>query len=92
MSFLASIITIKYLTDIIDRKIVRVYDGKTPDLKLRDCFIQRALARKAVYSGLNESSHTVISHGDLAAQNIIIDSDYNIKGYVLIQISHMIMN
>lgn len=66
---------------MIDRKIVRVTNGNVPDLsvKLRDCFIQRALVRRAVHASL-ENSITVIAHEDLAGQNIIVDSGYNVKG------------
>lgn len=37
---------------------------------------------KSVHPDVDESPCTAISHGDLAAQNIIVDAEYNIKGYV----------
>lgn len=68
-----------YLTNTIDRKILRVATGKQTGLNLRDCFLQRALVRHAVHHAL-ESSIFAISHDDLAAQNIMVDSEYNITG------------
>jgi serine/threonine protein kinase len=70
----------KYLIEIIDRKIVRASNGQMPEIQLRDCFIQRALASRVVHPEL-ENSPFLISHEDLAPQNIIVDSEYNIKGY-----------
>jgi hypothetical protein len=54
-----------------------------PNLQLRDCFIQRVLARRVVHPDL-ESSLCSISHEDLASQNIIVDRDYNIKEYIFL--------
>ena len=71
----------KYLTEIIDRKIVRPSNGQMPELQLRDCFIQRVLVSRVVYSTL-ESPPFLISYEDLALQNIIVDSEYNIKGLI----------
>jgi hypothetical protein len=73
----------KHLIDIIDRKIVRVGNGQMAELKLRDCFIQRALVSRVVHAAL-ENSPFLISHEDLAPQNIIVDSEYNIKGYLFL--------
>ncbi|KAK2764992.1 hypothetical protein FQN54_008691 [Arachnomyces sp. PD_36] len=72
-----------YLTDKIDRKIVRVSRGQVPNVQLRDCFVQRALVRsKVVHSALDEQPYMVTSHSDLAGQNIIVDDEYNIKGII----------
>ncbi|PMD54947.1 uncharacterized protein K444DRAFT_596730 [Hyaloscypha bicolor E] len=71
----------KYLVEFIDRKIVRVSIGQMPELQLRDCFIQRALVSRVVHPDL-ENSPFLISHEDLAPQNIIVDSEYNIKGII----------
>jgi hypothetical protein len=54
-----------------------------PELQLRDCFIQRALASRVVHPAL-ENSPFLISHEDLAPQNIIVDSENNIKGYIFL--------
>jgi hypothetical protein len=70
-----------HLTDSIDRKIVRVSNGQLPGIQLRDCFIQRALVPEVVHFPL-EKSPTLISHEDLIPENIIIDNEYNIKGYI----------
>jgi serine/threonine protein kinase len=77
----------KYLIEIIDRKIVRTSNGQMPELQLRDCFIQRALVSRVVHPAL-ENSPFLISHEDLAPQNIIVDSEYNIKGYILTVSTH----
>lgn len=66
---LASTTALRYLTDKIDRKIIRVSRGQVPDIQLRDCFIQRALVcNKVVHSALDEHPCMVTSHSDLAAQ------------------------
>jgi serine/threonine protein kinase len=72
----------KYLIKIIDRKIVRASHGQMPELQLRDCFIQRALASRVVHPALE--TPFLISHEDLAPQNIIVDSENNIKGYIFL--------
>jgi serine/threonine protein kinase len=69
----------KYLIKIIDRKIVCPSNGQIPELLLQDYFIQRVLVSRVVHPTL-ESSPFLISHEDLAPQNIIVDSEYNIKG------------
>jgi hypothetical protein len=67
---------------MVDGKIQRAATGQEPVFGIRDCFIHRALARHAVHSALeSERSTFVISHEDLAAHNIIVDSDNNIAGY-----------
>jgi hypothetical protein len=71
--------------EIIDRKIVRASNGQMPELQLRDCFIQRALVSRVVHPAL-ENSPFLISHEDLAPQNIIVDSEYNIKGYIFLAV------
>lgn len=68
---------------MIDRQISRILNGEIPDCRLREAFIHRALAKIAVGSAHLDSSTFMISHDDLAPQNIIIDSDNNISGYEL---------
>ncbi|POR34217.1 Uncharacterized protein TPAR_05583 [Tolypocladium paradoxum] len=70
-----------YLTDIIDGKIMRVADGKLPELDYRSCFIHRALARYVIDDAL-ETPLFAISHDNLAAHKIIIDQEYNITGII----------
>ncbi|KAH0542351.1 hypothetical protein FGG08_003289 [Glutinoglossum americanum] len=70
-----------YLTDLIDRKIVRVSNGQLPGIQLRDCFIQRALVPRVVHFPL-EMSPFLVSHEDLSPDNIIVDNEYNIKGII----------
>ena len=77
--FVPGTIASKFLTERIDRKIVRVGNGQIPKLQRRDCFVLRALAQRIVHPAL-ETSSCLSSHEDLAPQNIIIDSGYNIRG------------
>jgi hypothetical protein len=75
----------KYLIEIIDCKIVRASNGQMPELQHRDCFVQRALVSRVVHPTL-ENSPFLISHEGLASQNIIVDSEYNIKGYIFLAV------
>lgn len=70
----------EYLTETIDRKIVRVGNSQLLKLRIRDCFVQRALSSRVVHAALEQSLFSV-SHEDLAPQNIFVGSEYNIKGY-----------
>lgn len=71
--------TLNHLMDMIDKKVVRVCRGGLPNIRITDCFIQRALLPKVIHQELNEASF-FIAHGDLSAQNIIVDSQYNVTG------------
>jgi hypothetical protein len=54
--------------------------NKEPAL-IRHCLAHRALLRYVVHKTLEfEPSIFSVSHGNLAAHNIIVDSDYNITG------------
>lgn len=67
---------------MIDRQISRAAKGQLLGFMERDCFLHRVLAWKAV-DPVTDSTQFMISHDDLAPENIIIDNEYNIKGYVL---------
>ncbi|CAG9947025.1 unnamed protein product [Clonostachys rosea f. rosea IK726] len=68
-----------YLTDIIDRKIIRVLDGGLPGIGLESCLLQRALVRMTSHPVVEPK---LISHEDLDPSNIIVDEEYNIKGII----------
>ncbi|OAQ78351.1 protein kinase-like domain-containingprotein [Purpureocillium lilacinum] len=69
----------RHLMDIIGSKVSRVMNGTLPEVDLRSCFVLRALVRKAVRA---ESPIFSLTHSNLAAHKIIVDSDYNITGVV----------
>lgn len=71
--------TLDFLTDAVDRKIIRVYRNQLPETSLEDCLILRALLPKVVHEELNHAPF-LISHGDLSSNNILVDSDYNVTG------------
>ncbi len=50
--FVPGTIASKFLTERIDRKIVRIGNGQIPKLQLRDCFVLRAPARSIVHPAL----------------------------------------
>lgn len=70
-----------YMTEIIHGKMLRVCEGQIPGVLLHDCLVQLALVRKTVYEVPDDSSFA-LAHGDLAAEHIIVDDEYNIKGFV----------
>ncbi|KAK4144498.1 uncharacterized protein C8A04DRAFT_36498 [Dichotomopilus funicola] len=75
--------TYECLCQTVDRKIMRVVDGKEPSITIIDCLEHRALLQHAVHRSLEfEPPIYAISHEDLAARNIIVDSDYNITGLI----------
>lgn len=71
----------EYLVTMIDRQICRVINGQLKDLALHNCLLHRALARRAVDPTL-DSYQFMISHDDLAPENIIVDDNYNITGII----------
>lgn len=62
-----------------------VSNGQMPELQLWDCFIQWALMLRVVHPALKNTSFLIL-HEDLASQNIIVDSEYNIKGYIFLAV------
>ncbi|KAL1845130.1 hypothetical protein VTK73DRAFT_1064 [Phialemonium thermophilum] len=70
-----------FLTDAVDRKIQRVKKGQLRDVRLEDCLVQRELVPRVIHD-LPEASYFVLSHEDLAAQNIIVDDEFNVKGII----------
>ncbi|KAF2274411.1 uncharacterized protein EI97DRAFT_128266 [Westerdykella ornata] len=71
----------QYFSRLMDNKLRRVRNGQLPELTEQDCFDQRDLLRQVILPEL-ENAPFAIDHGDLAAQNIIVDSEYNITGII----------
>lgn len=69
-----------FLTNLINRKTLRVERGQLREVSLRDCLSLQVLGRRIIYTTPTIISSFAISHQDLAPQNIIVDDEYNIKG------------
>ncbi|KND91751.1 hypothetical protein TOPH_03792 [Tolypocladium ophioglossoides CBS 100239] len=68
-----------YLTDIVDRKIIRVLDSGLPEISVQSCLLQRALVRMTFHG---TAEPTLISHEDLDPSKIVVDDEYNVKGVI----------
>jgi aminoglycoside phosphotransferase (APT) family kinase protein len=68
---------VTYLTDTVDRKMIRALDGRLPGIDPQSCLLQRALVRKAFRA---TADPMLISHEDLDPSNIIVDEELNVKG------------
>jgi hypothetical protein len=64
---------------LVDNKLHRIRNGQLPEITEQDCFDQKGLLHRLLYSEL-ENAPFAIDHGDLAPQNMIVDSEYNITG------------
>ena len=71
----------EHLVAMIDRQICRVINGQLKDLTLHNCLLHRALARRAIDPDI-DSRQFMISHNDLAPENIIVDDNYNVTGII----------
>lgn len=71
----------QYYSRLIENKLRRVGDGLLTELTEQDCLEQQALLPQVLYEEL-EDTQFAVDHGDLQPQNIIVDSNYNIRGYV----------
>lgn len=71
----------KYFERIIDNKVYRVHSGLLPEINVQDCIIQKQLLSTILRPEL-ENAPYAIEHGDLSCRNIIVDSEYNITGFV----------
>lgn len=69
----------EYFTDKVDQKIVRIYQGRLPELEVNHCLYLKCVLPEVLYPEL-DNAPSFIEHGDISARNIIIDSEYNIKG------------
>lgn len=71
----------RYLTETVDRKLMRAVSGKGDSITINDCLKHRVLLWHAVHRSLEfVPAIYAISHEGLAARHIIVDSDYNITG------------
>jgi hypothetical protein len=59
----------EYFSRLTNNKLLRARKGQLPGITEQDCLDPEL-----------ESAPFAIDHGDLAPQNIIVDSSYNIKG------------
>lgn len=64
-----------------DQKITRVCQGKLDRIRVGHCFIHHRLLTDA-FQELECSGPSFIGHGDIAPQNILVDDDLNITGYL----------
>ncbi|KAI0154380.1 hypothetical protein GGR57DRAFT_113311 [Xylariaceae sp. FL1272] len=71
----------KCLTEAIDGQIMRVLEGKLPELKLKSCFVHRYLADHAFDDAI-EPAVLAVSHKNIASRKIIVDDEFGIKGIV----------
>jgi hypothetical protein len=69
----------QYFSRLTENKLRRVRNGQLCGITEQDCFDQRDLLHHVLYPELEEAPFAM-DHGDLAAQNIIVDSEYNITG------------
>ncbi len=70
-----------YLERLAANRLARVTEGKMPNLSKQDCVDQQALLA-AVLGPDGEDTALAMDHGDFKPDNVIVDEEYNIKGYV----------
>lgn len=68
-----------FFTRIINHKIRRVRSGFLPEITEQDCFNQMNILSDVLLPELDDAPF-VMDHGDLSAQNILIDSEHNVTG------------
>lgn len=64
---------------MIQNKIVRIRDGKLPELTEQDVSDQQSLLPTVLIPDLDEYSWA-IDHGELVGEKILVDSEHNIIG------------
>ena len=69
----------EYFSRLTNNKLLRARKGQLPGITEQDCLDQKSLLDQVLHPEL-ENAPFAIDHGDLAPQNIIVDSSYNIKG------------
>lgn len=74
---------------IINNKIARVQGGRLPEITEQDCHDQARLLPDVLYPEL-ESAPFAVDHGDISSSNLVVDSDYNIVGLVIIVTLHVV--
>ncbi|KFY67772.1 hypothetical protein V497_00236 [Pseudogymnoascus sp. VKM F-4516 (FW-969)] len=70
-----------YTTTLINRKIKRAQDSKLPGATVSECLGQQSLISEYLVPDLDQAP-CVLVHGDLTAENIIVDQDFNVKAII----------
>ena len=71
----------KYLERVAANRLTRVVEAQIPGLSEQDCTDQHALIA-AVLGPDTDDTALAMDHGDFKLDNIVVDDEYNIKGYV----------
>ena len=61
-------------------RLTRVVEGKIPNLSEHDCVAQQAMLA-TILGPDGEDITLAMDHGDIKPDNIIVDMEYNVKGY-----------
>lgn len=69
----------QFFARLTKSKLDRVQKGLLPGISEQDCVDQQGHLCEVLWPELNDAP-SAIDHGDLAAQNIIVDSAYNVTG------------
>ncbi|EEQ29480.1 uncharacterized protein MCYG_02299 [Microsporum canis CBS 113480] len=72
---------LEYFTDKVDQKIIRICQGRLPELEVNHCLHLKCVLPEVLHPEL-DNAPSFIEHGDISARNIIVDSEYNIKGII----------
>lgn len=80
MSRIGFVTAREFFERLIRNKVARVEKGDLHELTTRDCHIQQQLL-PLILGTHGEETEVAIDHGDFKPENIIVDEDYNIKGY-----------
>ncbi|KFZ07804.1 hypothetical protein V501_06207 [Pseudogymnoascus sp. VKM F-4519 (FW-2642)] len=70
-----------YITTLINRKIKRAENNKLPGATVSECLDQQSLMAGYLIPDL-EDSPCVFVHGDLTAENVIVDEDFNVTAII----------
>ncbi|OBT74311.1 hypothetical protein VF21_06877 [Pseudogymnoascus sp. 05NY08] len=70
-----------YITTLINRKIKRAENNKLPGATVSECLDQQSLIEEFLIPDLDDTP-CVLVHGDLTAENVIVDEDFNVKAII----------
>jgi Ser/Thr protein kinase RdoA (MazF antagonist) len=73
--------TVALFERLAKNRRARVKEGKIPGLSLQDCADQRAFL-DALLGEDRDDMTLAMDHGDFKPDNVIVDANYNIQGYV----------
>ena len=68
-----------FFSRIMDNKLKRIRNGELPFITEQDCHDQKGLLPMVLHTEL-EDTPFALDHGDLSAQNILVDSEHNVTG------------